>query len=223
MNNNRRIVSARALNIIAGVVTVVLLVIIIWMDVASQFWKETVILSGVAAGLVTFFFTALFLDSAVARREHRKWYPVTRLALSDLLHTIADDEQSDIGRGRITPRSLPVNIDRTRDNLDLLLLQVVAERDEITTVLARWAQFLASSADVQDLMIHIATLAQSLDDIRDEVVTIETSEGADQLGPETPLTDDEAARLRDEVTSYNVATRKAIDEILRILGKLTDY
>lgn len=104
-----RIGKLKVWNIVAGVVTAVLLVVIIWIDVASGFWQEMVILSGVAAGFVSFVLTAMFLDQAVARHQHQKWYPVTRLALTDLLHAIADDERSDIRRGQIIARSLPAD------------------------------------------------------------------------------------------------------------------
>lgn len=199
-------------NLVAGSVTLILLVVIIWIDVASGFWQETVILSGVAAGLVTFLFTALFLDEAVARRDHQKWFPVTRLALTDLLHTIADDEHSDIHRAIIVARSLPTDVEPTAADMDQLLRDVVTERDEITAVLARWAQFLASSADVQNLMVHIADLAVSLDDIRDEVV------GAEGEAPLEAMPQD----LRDALESYNQATTRTIEEILAIQAAMSD-
>lgn len=225
MAKSGRIRRYKVWNLVAGAVTLILLVVIIWIDVASGFWQETVILSGVAAGLVTFFFTALFLDDAVARRDHQKWYPVTRLALTDLLHTIADDERSDIKRGQIIARSLPTDTALTSEGLEALLRDVVTERDEITETLARWAQFLASSADVQDLMTHIADLAESLDDIRDEVIDLEERaliyNRAEPESVQTRLTKD-AAQLHAEVESYNAATKNAINEILGIQKSLSD-
>ena len=223
----------RMASIVAGLVTLVGLIVIIWLDLTSQFWQEAVILSGIAAGLLTFLLTALFLDDAVARREHRKWYPVTRLALTDLLHTIADDDKSDIRRGQIVPRSLPDIVSPSREDLDVLLASVVSERDEITVVLARWAQFLASSADVQDLMIHLADLAESLDDIRDEVVAIETRvddvvtlglPGGGEVNVEelSKLTRGEVTRMQAEVAAYNAATTRTIDEILSIQKTLDE-
>ena len=226
---------ARVLNLIAGVATMVALIVVIWLDIASAFWQEAVILSGIAAGLLTFMLTTLFLDGALARRDHRKWFPVTRLALTDLLHTIADDEKSDIHRGVIVARSLPVDREPTQENLDALLRWVVKERDDITVVLARWAQFLASSADVQDLMVHLADLAESLDDIRDEVVEIEARVqsaatldlpgGAevevDVLQP-VQITEAEVTQLRTEIATYNATTSRTIQEILAIQKTLDE-
>lgn len=205
----------RVWNVIVGIATLTCLVAIIWIDVTSGFWQEMVILSGVAAGLVTFLFTALFLDDAVARREHRKWFPVTRLALTDLLHTIADEDRSDLSRGQIVARTLPTELlnptpDASSARLDELLEAVVLERNEITEVLARWAQFLAASADVADLMVHLADLAEHLDGIRDQVVEIESHPPAS------------TAELRRHIESYNTSTRQAIDEILRIQDSLNE-
>src|SRR5690606_23103013 len=59
-----------------------------------------------------------------------------------------------------------------------LLDQVVAERKLLTEGLARWSSFLAASADVQQLMNHIANLAEQLDAIRDSVIECERSQGA---------------------------------------------
>lgn len=208
-----KVSATKALSVAVGTISLVLLVIVIWLDVATSLWQQTVILSGVAAGLLTFLLTALFLDGAVSRREHRKWAPVTRLALTDLLHTISDEEKSDLRRGKIVARSLPVDVEPTEENLEFLLVAVIVERDDITAVLARWAQFLASSADVQDLMIHIADLAENLDYIRDETVEVEKSakDGAVDV-----------TELEKYVRAYNKSTRLAIEEIWSIQSKLDE-
>lgn len=216
-----------------GTITLVLLIAVIWIDVATNMWQQTVILSGVAAGLLTFALTALFLDGAVSRREHRKWAPVTRVALTDLLHTIADEDQSDVRRGKVVARSLPVDVEPTLANLDALLVSVVEERDDITKVLARWAQFLASSADVQDLMVHVADLAENLDNIRDEAVDVEDAIKARMLSiadgaptaqtlAQTTLQTEEVERLAKYVRAYNKSTRLAIEEILNIQENLLE-
>ena len=62
----------RALDITAGALIILLLIGIIWLDITSGVWAETVILSGIAAGLLTFLLTALFIDRWMAAREHRK-------------------------------------------------------------------------------------------------------------------------------------------------------
>ena len=73
----------RALNIAGTVLVVLFMVFVVWLDLHSSFWQEAVILSGIAAGILTFFLTALFLERWMANREHEKWLPVTRLALTD--------------------------------------------------------------------------------------------------------------------------------------------
>ncbi len=209
----------KVLSVVFGIIALVAMAAVIWLDIATSWWQETVILSGIAAGLLTFVLTALFVERAMSNREHRKWAPVTRLALSDLLHSIADDNKSDIRRGKIVARSLPTHVEPTLEYRDILLAQVVAERNDITTVLARWAQFLASSADVLGLMVHIADLAESLDDIRDETVEIEESirKGADPTAANLEL-----EALQEAIRAYNRSTKSAIDEILAIQKKLDE-
>ncbi|WP_099332381.1 hypothetical protein [Actinomyces minihominis] len=203
----KEVSTARVINIVLTCITLVLLIVIIWIDVTSSVWQETVILSGVAAGFVTFLFTALFLERALARREHLKWAPVTLLALADILHTVADDKESDIHRGQVVARSLALPTSTDPGVLDDLLVNVVHERDEIAVTLSRWSQFLASSADVQVLMNHIADLAIHLDVVRDR--TIEVERGESNL-----------ESLRDEVENYNQTTVKVIAEILSIQSQV---
>lgn len=64
---SRRMV--RTLALAAGVVT---MAVVIWIDVATGLWQQVVILSGIAAGLLTFLLTALFLDRWVARADHER-------------------------------------------------------------------------------------------------------------------------------------------------------
>ena len=203
----KEVSTARVVNIVLTGITLVLLVVIIWIDITSSVWQETVILSGVAAGFVTFLFTALFLERALARREHLKWAPVTLLALADILHTVADDEESDVHRGQIVPRSLALPASTDPEKLNDLLLDVVHERDDISVALSRWSQFLASSADVQVLMNHIADLAIRLDMVRDRTIELERNETTLQA-------------LQDEVQSYNKPAAKLIHEILSIQAQI---
>lgn len=197
----------RTLNIIGSVLVVILMVLIVWMDLRSSFWQETVILSGIAAGILTFFLTALFLERWMANREHEKWLPVTRLALTDLLHTVADDEASDVKRDHVVPRVLEMPGTLDKESLNELLHRVVAEREEISTTLARWAEFLAASADVQDLMVHVSRLAQSLDDVRDSTLVAESQEDP---SPEA------IADLKVAISAFNAANDGIIREIVSI-------
>lgn len=201
----------RALNIIASALVVVFMVLVVWLDLRSSFWQEAVILSGIAAGILTFFLTALFLERWMANREHEKWLPVTRLALTDLLHTIADDDASDVKRDHVVPRELEMPTVLDKATLTKLLHQVIVEREEISTTLARWAEFLAASADVQDLMVHVARLAQSLDDVRDAVLTVES-----QMGKQNGPSPQAVSNLRVAIAAFNTANDGIIQEIMQI-------
>ena len=203
----------RALNIAGTVLVVLFMVFVVWLDLHSSFWQEAVILSGIAAGILTFFLTALFLERWMANREHEKWLPVTRLALTDLLHTVADDDESDIKRGHVVPRNLEMPEVLDKESLDALLHQVVEERNEISKTLARWADFLAASADVQDLMVHVANLAQSLDDVRDAVIELET---------ESVPTAEAVPNLQEAISAFDTANQGIVDEILVIRDAAKD-
>lgn len=74
-------------------------------------------------------------------------------------------------------------------------------------------------------MAHLADLAESLDDIRDEVIELEQQLGT--VNPSDPQRAERAdsratARLHTEIVSYNAATERAISEILRIQASLDD-
>src|SRR5690606_9685424 len=114
--------------------------VVLWLDFKTGLWQEIVILSGIVAGLFTFFMTALYIESWMARANHRRWQPVTRLALTDLLHSLADEEKSEISRDEVVARSFDPASDPAA-----LLDQVVIERRQITESLARWSSFLAAS------------------------------------------------------------------------------
>lgn len=187
---------------IIGIGTVAFVAAVIWLDIATGLWAETVILSGVAAGLVTFLLTALFVERWLARREQTKWLPVTRVAITDLLHAISDPGQSDLHRHQIVPRTIP--LPDTQEEAEALLARVHDERRDLADALARWLVFLAESADVQQLMIEIAQLAQQLDAIRDEV-----TEGAESL-----------SEVRQEVRRFNEASQRAVDEMMQLLDNI---
>jgi hypothetical protein len=77
---------ARFLRAAAVAGALALIVLILWIDVTTAVWQEVVILSGLAAGLVTFLLTVLVLDRVIARSTARRWDPVNRLALTEFLH-----------------------------------------------------------------------------------------------------------------------------------------
>lgn len=158
----------------AGALALVL--VIVWLDISTNVWSEVVILSGLAAGLVTFILTVMVLDKVVSRSTERRWAPVTRLALSEFLHALADDELSEISRGHIVPRTLPVLSAQEAaadGGLHRLRLQVVDERARLTDTLSRWSSFLASSSSNETVLFHIADIASSLDDVRDAALEAE--------------------------------------------------
>lgn len=200
--------SARARVARAGAVvaTLVVMLLVVWIDISTDVWADVVVLSGIAAGLLTFLLTALLLDRLLARAEHGRWIPVTRLALTDMLHALAHDD-SEITIGKIEPRRLE-EPDGSEAATRQLLAQVVVERDDITAVLARWASFLAASADVETLMTHVAAIAVELDAIRDVVVE------AEQRGTGEP-----PAELGPAIGRYNGHVVHAITEIQGLLAE----
>lgn len=176
--------SSRAKNVAITLGAVVVVAAIVWLDLSTAIWSEVVILSGLAAGLVTFLLTVFVLDKVLARATARKWSPVNRLALTEFLHAIADEEHSEISRGIIVPRTLP-HINRTGGGpggdtteldalLDALRAQVVDERAKLTKILSRWAQFLASSGENEQILLHVADIALQLDAVRDATLEIES-------------------------------------------------
>lgn len=200
---------ARALAVAAAVVAMVVVVVV---DITTGLWQDVVILSGVVAGLLTFILTALFLDRVLARSQHARWLPVTRLALTDIAHSLADDARSEITRGRIVPRSIPVpaadDATPAPGAVDDLLRQVVAERALIAATMGRWSAFLAASGDVRTLMLHIAGVAERLDAIRDTALEIES--GRAGAGP---------AHLGEMIEAYNAAVAAATEETMSLLQR----
>lgn len=167
------------------VIPLALVAIILWIDVTTHVWQDYVILSGLAAGVVTFVLTALIIDRVVARSAHERWAPVTRLAMYDILHALADDELSEITHGKIVPRqfaavSAVTVVDVHAQVMDIRE-RVVTERQQFTAVLAVWSNFLASSADAIDVLEHKAEIAERLGMIRDAAVEADPPASADQV------------------------------------------
>ena len=193
----------RIMQFIGFIVVVVLFVVAIWIDLTTGLWQQAVILSGIAAGVLTFLLTALFFERWMAGAEHRRWYPVTHLALTDPLHALGDEEHSHFSRGVIVARSIDASGARA-DVLDA----IHSERRAITHALARWAGFLAASADVQDLMDRIAELALLLDAARDAVLDAESS----------PTSTEAQRDIEAAVQAANASIAGAVHEIERALA-----
>jgi len=186
-------------------VLVLVFAVVIWIDLTTGLWQHAVILSGIAAGLLTFLLTALFFEQWMARSAHRRWFPVTHLALTDLLHALGDEERSEFSRGVVVPRS----IDALGDH-DSVLAAIHTERRAIAHALARWVGFLAASADVQDLMDRTAELPLLLDDARDAVLHAESSP-ADAAAQQS---------MHSALAAVNASIRAVVDEIEATLGTI---
>lgn len=188
-----------------------LVAVILWIDIATGLWQDYVILSGLAAGVVTFVLTALIVDRVVARSTHERWAPVTRLAMSDILHALADDDLSEIAHGKVVPRQLsPVLADSSADRMGAQIAQirqdVVAERQRLASALAAWSTFLASSADATDVLDHTAEIAERLDLIRDATVEATHEASIRQIDG-----------LNREVELFNTAVLSLVTELRRLI------
>lgn len=212
----------RTTRIAAAIGGVAVIAVILWIDVATGFWQDLVILSGLAAGLVTFLLTVLVLDRIVARSTARRWAPINRLALSEFLHAIADEERSEIARGRVVPRALPALREDAPGQalpheLHRLRTQVVAERRALSDALSRWAEFLASSGDNETVLRHVAGIALRLDRVRDAALDLEET-----IAGAARATTIEAARaaLTAEIDACNTHFAALVAELRGMLAEL---
>lgn len=162
-----------------GVGASIVVVVIVLLDIMTGVWQNLVILSGLAAGLVSFILTALVLDRILIHNSARRWAPVNRLAFSEFLHALADEDASEISRGDIVARSLelsitnPANEDIPVEALHELRNQIVIERALLSDVVSRWAPFLASSGDNEAILQHLAAIAWQFDLLRDTTIDSE--------------------------------------------------
>lgn len=166
------------LNVAAYLGAIGLIVVIIWIDVATGLWQDLVILSGLAAGFVSFLFTSLVVKSFVERSTQRRWAPVNRIAVTEFLHSIADDNRSQVAHGIIVPRSLtPPNLNLYGSALVSELTQlretVALERSALSDALSRWAEFLMNTGDNERALRHVAAIAFQLDRVRDTALEYE--------------------------------------------------
>ncbi|MBP1327208.1 hypothetical protein JOF28_002440 [Leucobacter exalbidus] len=201
----------------------IVVVVIVWLDVATGVWQDLVILSGLAAGLVTFVLTVLVLGRIVDRNSARRWAPINRLAITEFLHAIVDDEASEIALGEFVPRTLDLSAalaegpaadgghtEAHLGALEHLREQVVTERRALSDALSRWTAFLASSGDNEDILRHIANIALQLDLVRDAALEFE------RQGSEANYD-----ALRTAVETCNRFSAQLIDELRKRLV-LTD-
>ena len=202
---SRRTVS-RAKNIAVVMVAFLAIGVILWLDIATSIWSDLVIIAGLAAGLVSFLLTALVINRLLARSTERKWAPVSRLALTEFLHSIADEQRSEISRGRIVLRTLP-GVDTGMDHalteaaLHELRERILDERSRLALTLSRWTAFLASSGNYADVLRHSAEIALRLDTVRD--ATLE-AERVHEIDPALP-TESTLAVVNAEIAKCNAA------------------
>lgn len=190
--------------IVAGLI---LVVVIVWIDITTAIWQEVVILSGLASGLVSFILTVVVLDRVVANGTARRWAPINRLALTEFLHAIVDDDASEIAHGQFVARSLSLPTDLQPHSLALLREQVVEERRALSDALSRWTSFLASSGDNEQILLHIANIALGLDLVRDAALESELRGDADSIG-----------ELRAAITVSNEHSAALVAELRRRLA-----
>jgi len=203
---------------VAIVGAAVLVIGILWIDISTGIWQDLVIVAGLAAGLVTFLLSALVLNRIIARQAEKRWAPVNRLAVTEFLHAIADDEKSEIAHGVIVARSLPdiADITDSADSADrrvfaaslhALREAVARERSELSGALSRWAEFLTTSGDNELTLRHVADIALQLDRVRDTALEIEQQPSV--AGRE---------RLLSEIAECNKHFSLLIDELQRRLA-----
>src|SRR5699024_300091 len=146
----RCIVAGSFRRAIALVSALVLIGIVIWLDVTTTIWQELVILSGLAAGLVTFLLTSLFLDRFIQRATQRHWAPVTRLALTvhPLLRSTIDQRIASMGFAatrQLNELTQCLNITADSEDTELLRSRVHEERRHTASALAIKSLFVATS------------------------------------------------------------------------------
>ena len=169
--------SRAALQIATALGALVLIGVIIWIDISTTIWQDMVILAGLAAGLVSFLLTTVFVNRFLHRQLEARWAPVTHMALTSILHELADENRSDLSRGEITPRTLNFpgssTAETLRVDLDQLRTQVLKERNHLSGVLGTWSNFLTSTVDNTDILRSAAELALQLDQVRDTALDVE--------------------------------------------------
>lgn len=180
----------------------IVVAVILWIDIATGVWQQVVILSGLAAGLVTFILTVVVLDRVVEKSTARRWAPINRLAITEFLHAIVDDDASEIAHGQFVPRSLDLPTDLHPTSLATLRHQVVAERRALSDALSRWTTFLASSGDNETILLQIADIALHLDLVRDAALAAE-HRGSAANAPE----------LHDSINRCNRHLSALVDEL----------
>ena len=196
----------------AGALTaaVVVIAVVIWVDVMTPVWQNLVIIAGLVAGAVTFLLTTLFIDRFIQRATRRRWAPVTRLALTEILHQL-NDGSGDEAR----PRRLPTP-DATSGPQVLLAGTeelrgaVIAERSRLSTALVTWWALLSSIPDTEEIIRHTADVALLFDGVRDASLDLDN---AVRTGASAADTTAAEHSLRAQIMACNQSTAGIVEEI----------
>lgn len=203
-----------AVQILTALGALVLIAIIIWIDISTTLWQEMVILAGLAAGLVSFLLTTVFVNRFHQRQLEARWAPVTHMALTSVLHHLADERHSDLSRGVIRPRTL--NAPTAKDSasmqreLEKLRQQVLKEQNHLTSILGTWSEFLTSTGDNTDILRSTAELALQLEQVRDAALAAEHRLGAVASNNQDRAT---LADLSGHIASCNQRHAEVIDAL----------
>lgn len=229
---NRKEERQRILRIVSLLGGTLAVVVIVWLDVATGLWQDLVVLSGLAAGLVSFLLTSLVFKSIVARATTKRWAPVNRLAVTEFLHPVADDDRSEVAHGIIVPRTLPLPSLTLQGpalvaELRTFRERVTVERRELSGALSRWAEFLASTGENDEVLLLVARIAFQLDRVRDAALELEaefgsTDEAEPGVGDESVPSHRRAeleAMLFEEITSCNTHFAGLVAELETRLAK----
>ena len=184
--------------------------VVIWVDVMTPVWQNLVIIAGLVAGAVTFLLTTLFIDRFIQRAARRRWAPVTRLALTEMLHQLSD-ARGDVVR----PRRLPTP-DATRGPQALLAgtqelrSAVIAERSRLSTALVTWWALLSSIPDTEEIIRHTADVTLLFDGVRHSSLDLDQAVTSGATIDET-----EAAErtLRSRIMACNHSIAGIVEEI----------
>lgn len=189
---------------------VIVIAVVIWVDVMTPLWQNLVIISGLVAGAVTFLLTTFFIDRFIQRATRRRWAPVTRLALTAMLHQL-----SEANGGRVSPRRLPTP-DATGGAQVLLAgteelrHAVMSERSRLSTSLVTWWALLSSIPDTEEIIRHTADVALLFDGVHDASLALDE---AVTSGATTNEAEAAERTLRSRIMACNHSIAGIVEEI----------
>lgn len=175
--------SKRLRRLLLGIAVVVAIAVLV-LDIATGVWAQVPVLSGLASSFVMLLVTVVVVDKVIAHHQYRRWEPVTRIALADILHAITHDGASAPEPRLIGPRLAEAGAAGggsatgadPADSGDIHLTRALRlarkERRVLGRALATWSAFLVSNAPVGRVVDHAATLADELDDVRASALAV---------------------------------------------------